>query len=355
MRACYSGREFHMAFPRCTQQAFLEAHVHAFNYFGGVFKKIRYDNLTSAVSKVLKGRQRKESERFTLLKSHYLFEAVFCRPGKVGAHEKGGVECGVGRFRRQHLVPVPTFDDYPSLNRYLLAACQEDDARTIVGKTHSIDHDWQAEHPKLLALPKQAFDARETITCQVNSRSLITLKSQRYSVPVYLIHQSVTVNLSSHHVAAYFQGQQVASHERAHLAYAIKTKLDHYLEFLWQKPGALANALPFKQAKAESNWPACYDEFWRLLIDRFGQFDGTRQFLDVLFLHRHYSNDSLLKAVHQALALQWLSIDVIKQLLSPKCPEPKSFFQKCHQLTGFQRNPSQSTHYDELLITGGNH
>ncbi len=102
MRSCFSGREFHMAFPRCTQQAFLEAHVYAFEYFGGVFKKIRYDNLTSAVTKVLQGRGRIESQRFTLLRSHYLFEAVFCLPGKKGAHEKGGVECAVGRFRRQH-------------------------------------------------------------------------------------------------------------------------------------------------------------------------------------------------------------------------------------------------------------
>lgn len=74
----------------------------AFDYFAGVFKRIRYDNLTSAVKKVLRGRRRIETERFIALRSHYLFESFFCLPGKEGAHEKGGVEGGVGRFRRTH-------------------------------------------------------------------------------------------------------------------------------------------------------------------------------------------------------------------------------------------------------------
>jgi transposase len=91
MRACASGKEFHMGFLTQNQQTFLEGHVAAFECFNGVFKKTRYDNLTSAVKKALEGRKRKESEKFTVLKSHYLFEAVFCRVGIVGAHEKVGL------------------------------------------------------------------------------------------------------------------------------------------------------------------------------------------------------------------------------------------------------------------------
>lgn len=353
MRACYSGREFHRAFPRCTQQAFLEAHVHAFNYFGGVFKKIRYDNLTSAVTKVLQGRGRIESERFTLLRSHYLFEAVFCQPGQKGAHEKGGVECAVGRFRRQHLVPVSLFENYLGLNVYLLQASQNDDNRIIQGKTAPIIQDWWQEQNQLLSLPKLPFDSAETFTCLVNSRSLITIKSQRYSVPVYLINQHITVKLASFTLQAYFQGKCVATHEVALTAHAIKAQLDHYLELLWQKPGALPNALPFKQAREQPNWPSCFTEFWLGLIDRFGHFDGTRQFIDMLFLHRHYSREELTQCVQKTLSLQWISIDAIKQLLSPHCPEPKTFFQTCQQLTAFQRPPSQSYHYDQLLTRGG--
>ena len=107
MRACFSGAGFVIAFERESQQAFLEAHVEAFEFFGGVFAVVRYDNLRSAVKQVLRGRRRAEADRFVALRSHYLYECAFTRPGKQGAHEKGGVEGEVGRFRRNHLVPFP--------------------------------------------------------------------------------------------------------------------------------------------------------------------------------------------------------------------------------------------------------
>lgn len=103
MRACYSGAAFAIAFERQTQQAFLEAHVEAFRFFSGSFAVIRYDNLRAAVKQILRGRRRVEQDRFVALRSHYLYESVFTRPGKEGAHEKGGVEGEAGRFRRRNL------------------------------------------------------------------------------------------------------------------------------------------------------------------------------------------------------------------------------------------------------------
>lgn len=355
MRACFSGREFHMAFPRCTQQAFLEAHVKAFNYFGGVFKNIRYDNLRSAVSKVLRGRKREESEHFTTMRSHYLFNAIFCRPGKSGAHEKGGVECGVGRFRRQHLVPVPTFDDFDVLNKYLMDCCTKDDQRKIIGKNSIIQQDWQQEQSKLLPLAKKSFNYCETRTCEVNTRSLITLNTQRYSVPVRLIGQRITIQLSSQKINCYYQGKCVAEHALCNKPYEIKTVLDHYLELLWTKPGAWANALPRLQARENNKWPKEYDCFWQHLVNRYGQYEGTRQLIDVLFLHRHYDSNQVKNAVATALTLGWYSIDGVKQLVSKDCPDPKSLFQSCHKLTGFCRSESESKLYDQLLQGGYNH
>lgn len=110
MRSCFSGAAFSMASPVETQQAFLEGHALAFDWFDGVFCEVRYDNLGSAVKQVLKGRRRVESDRFVALRSHYLYESIFTTPGIEGAHEKGGVEGEVGRLRRNHLVPVPRVD-----------------------------------------------------------------------------------------------------------------------------------------------------------------------------------------------------------------------------------------------------
>ena len=133
MRSCFSGACFVMAFESQSQQAFFEGHVHALDWYGGAFATIRYDNLKSAAKKTLKGRRRVENERFVALRSHYLFESWFTLSGVEGAHEKGGVEGEVGRFRRNHLVPVPEVASLAELNERLLAFCIEDLHRTIVG------------------------------------------------------------------------------------------------------------------------------------------------------------------------------------------------------------------------------
>ena len=129
--------------------------MQAFEWFGGVFPEIRFDNLSSAVKKVLKGRRRVESDRFVALRSHYLFESQFTTPGLEGAHEKGGVEGEVGRFRRNHLVPVPQLRDLAELNAMLLAGCEQDLARRIDGRPVTVGQAWAVERPLLLALPAE--------------------------------------------------------------------------------------------------------------------------------------------------------------------------------------------------------
>ena len=138
MRLSHSGKAFHVAFATQAQEAFLEGHVLAFDYFGGVPGRIRYDNLKPAVIRVLKGRDRTESERFTALRSHYGFDSFFCRPGIDGAHEKGGVEGEIGRFRRRHLVPVPKVASLAELNEVIASADLLDDDRVITGRPITI-------------------------------------------------------------------------------------------------------------------------------------------------------------------------------------------------------------------------
>jgi transposase len=99
LRLSCSGRAFHVAFATWAQEAFLEGHLLAFEYFGAVPGRIRYDNLKPAVTRVLKGRDRAEAEGFIALRSYYGFDSFFCIPGKAGAHEKGGVRGGIPLLR----------------------------------------------------------------------------------------------------------------------------------------------------------------------------------------------------------------------------------------------------------------
>src|ERR1700685_646297 len=123
MRSMASGDAFHRAYTNATQQAFLEGHELAFAYFGGVFRVLRYDNLKSAVKKILRGHQREETARFIGFRSHWGFASEFCTPGE--GHEKGGVEGEGGQFRRNYLVPVPSVQHLEELNLLLLSGAVE--------------------------------------------------------------------------------------------------------------------------------------------------------------------------------------------------------------------------------------
>ena len=98
MRSMGSGDAFHRAYPHATQQALLEAHEHAFAYFGGVFKTLRYDNMTSVVKKILRGYQRVETDRIIAFRSHWGYRSEYCNP--ASGHEKRR------RGRRVGMVPA---------------------------------------------------------------------------------------------------------------------------------------------------------------------------------------------------------------------------------------------------------
>src|SRR5579872_7181254 len=104
LRSMASGAAFHCAYLRATQQAFLEAHELAFHYFGGVFRRLRYDNLSSAVKKILRGYERELTARFIAFRSHWQYQADFCTPGE--GHEKGSGR-GSGLFPPQPLGSHP--------------------------------------------------------------------------------------------------------------------------------------------------------------------------------------------------------------------------------------------------------
>ena len=164
MRSCFSGACFVQAHVRENQQAFLEGHVAGLGFFDGVFGLVRYDNLGSAVAKVMKGRRRIESDRFVALRSHYLYESSFTRTGKEGAHEKGGVEGDVGRFRRTYLVPVPAVASLAELNDRIAAACITDLGRTIRGRRQTVGEALSHAVELLRGLPAERFDTDEHAT-----------------------------------------------------------------------------------------------------------------------------------------------------------------------------------------------
>jgi transposase len=351
MRACYSGRECHIAFPHHTQQAFLEAHVAAFASFGGVFPVIRYDNLAAAVRRVLRGRKRIETERFVVLRSHSLFTPEFCQPGLQGAPEKGGVENGGGRFRRTHLVPVPQVADIAALNALLRQACRLDDQRHPSGRWQTIAAAWQSEQPQLRPLPSTPLATAEVGMAAVDSKGRIRVRTNFYSLPIRLAHRRVEVRLHAQHVEVFHHGQCVATHARLYTRHGEQLLLDHYLELLRLKPGTLARSRPLRTARDHGQWPVEYDRLWRALKAAYGDTEGTRQFIDVLLLLRVVDAEEL--RIAMGVALEYGCCDpgavrmLVRQLTAGETAvEPLT---DLGPLTRFERPVADLQRYDALL------
>ena len=182
MRSMAGGGAFHRAYYHATQQAFLEAHELAFHYFGGVFRRLRYDNLKSAVKKVLRGYQREETERLIAFRSHWGFQSEFCNPAR--GNEKGGVEGEVGYFRRNHLVPLPRVPSLDELNQLLLDGCGAEEQRRITGKPHTVGEAMRIEREHLLPLPAEGFELAETSFPVVDGKGCVKVRTNWYSTPL---------------------------------------------------------------------------------------------------------------------------------------------------------------------------
>ena len=313
MRSMASGAAFHRAYLHATQQAFLEAHELAFDYFGGVFRLLRYDNLASAVRKILRGHRREETVRFLAFRSHWRFTAEFCTPAE--GHEKGGIEGEAGYFRRNHLVPVPCMADLDALNTSLVADCRSDEARVLAGRTDTVGVTMTVERAHLMPRAAEGFDIAEIAFPLVDKQGCVTVKTNFYSVPVKA-GSRVEARIRPLHVEIWHGGKQIARHERCHQRRQHVLDLEHYLDVLSHKPGAFAGSKPLAQWRAAGRWPDCYDELWRRLRARHGKDKGTQVMISVLLLGQEFGHDRLRTAIASTVSLGACDVGAVRYLLT---------------------------------------
>lgn len=313
LRLSFSGKSVHRCSLSGGLEAFLEGHEHAFQMLGGVpFGKIRYDHLSAAVSRVVGlGRLREETERWTAYHSHVGFDPFYCRPGIEGAHEKGGVEGQIGWYRRNHMVPVPRVDSIDELNEMVEGWDIADDARRIGARPHTIGEHFATEKPLLRPLPEELFETGRWFTPRVDRYSLVTVRTNRYSVPVRLIGRQVRVQLHASHLVVYDGRVEAARHERLPGKGESRFVLDHYLEGLLRKPGAFAGATALEQAWAAGTFTATHDQWWAAARKAHGDQAGTRALVEVLLLHRHMPHDQVIAGLKAALAAGALTADAV--------------------------------------------
>lgn len=317
MRSKFSAKPFIRAYPCEKQQAFFDAHVHAFNFFGGVFPIIVYDNLTSAVQKVLMGRARIEQEGFRKLKAYYNFDARFCNP--AAAHEKGGTEGMIGYIRRNYLVPIPVLESFEELNEKLLNACLRHGTHRTQGRTESVDNLFEREKAHLIPLPAVPMGNVYVSETRVNKYATVIVDKNHYSVPVSHVRLKVRVELTIDRVDIFYDGRRIASHAR--LFGNNKWQLDpqHYLELIRRKPGAFDSALVIRRWRKE--WPACLERLLARFKERQGDTPGIKDFISVLMLYRDHPPEDIEAVVELALENSVSTSDGIKHILIYSGPE----------------------------------
>jgi transposase len=349
MRLSASGRSFARAYLSEAQEVFLDGHVHAFNHFGGCPSRIRYDNLKAAVQKMLTGRNRIESERFTALRSHYGFDSFFCLPGIKGSHEKGGVESEVGRFRRRHLVPVPQVASMSELNELIVAGCLKDDRRHIAQRRISVGEHFALEAPELRALPAEPFDVSSVSSHRVDRKSRVSVRSAHYSVPVRYVGRRVDVRVGADTIEV-LDGAAVVAHHVRGLQGDEVLALDHYLEVLVIKPGAMAGSTALARARAGGVFTDSHQHLWDLARRKLGDAAGTRALIDVLLLHRTMPASEVTTGIERALKVDSIDPNVIA-IEARRASEPDTavVIPIGEGLHRFDRAVPSIARYDQLL------
>ena len=228
---------FCRAFPRECTEAFLEGHVRAFDFFGGVPRRISHDNLRIAVAEITGGRGREVTDGSRRLQSHYRFGAHFCPVRRPD--EKGHVETSVGYSRRNFLVPAPVVHGgLEPLNLRLATRCAEEVGRRLRGKPATKGESLGRERAAFLPSPAEAFVARRVKPARASSLSPVRFDTSDCSVPTAYAHRVVTVEAAVDVVRVAADDLTIAGHPRRWDRQQVTYDPIHYLALRERSPGA---------------------------------------------------------------------------------------------------------------------
>ena len=304
----HSDDSFVVAFPVENTEAFLEGHNQAFAHFGGVPRTILYDNTKIAVKEIAGDGERKPTEAFSGLQSHYLFAAKFGRPGK--GNDKGNVEGLVGYARRNFMVPVPRAANWEELNAQLLEQCRGRRTQKLWGHQETIAERFERDRERLLPLPPAAYGACDQRTTRASSQALVRYETNDYSVPVEYGHRQVLVKAFVWEMVIACGSEVIARHPRSYGREEMIFNPLHYLALLEEKSNALDQAAPL------AGWqlPEELSELRRQMEARLGK-RGRREYVQVLRLMETFSLAEVAAAARQALQLRAIAFDAVKHLL----------------------------------------
>lgn len=232
-------------FPSENQECLLEGMKRIFYHIGGVPSRIRFDNMSSAVSKVLEGTERVLTDGFHRFMLHHRFKADFCSPAK--GNEKGNVENKVGYTRRNMLVPVPTITDFEEFNKELLLLCGRDFEREHYERGKLLSELWQEDKERLLTLPGHEYKVFRYESLSVNKNGFVTVDKVKYGLAPEFYGKSIQAKIYFDKIELFHDHGLLKSFCRSYERSGEHFNWQDYLPALIKKPGATEHSLFFNQ------------------------------------------------------------------------------------------------------------
>lgn len=202
-------------------------------------------------------------------------------------------------------------DSLAELNENIRGWDEADDQRRINTRIRTVGQDFATEQPLLAPLPVERFDPGLTLTPRVDRSSLITVRMAKYSVPVRLIGRQVRVSLRASELVVFEGRTPIARHPRVVTRGGESVDLDHYLEVLKIKPGALPGSTALARARATGAFTPVHEAFWAAARKTDGDAAGTQQLIDVLLLHRSMAAADVVAGITAALTVGAVTADVV--------------------------------------------
>lgn len=252
-------------------ECLLEAMQRIFEYIGKVPTRILFDNMSSAVAKILPKRGRKLADTFGRFVMHHKFKATFCNPNK--GQEKGNVENKVGYKRRNLFVPVPTIIDLAEFNENLLMLCDEDMNRGHYRKQELICDLLEQDLEAMLPLPKERFKVTRLEKAKTDKYSFVQFETNKYSTAPEYNRCEMWLEISAEDVRVLNDKyQEVVVHKRRY-GQMTEPIVDwiKYLTAISRKPNAFKYTSFFKEL------PIVWQEYFNN-----ADYDDSKKMLNVL-------------------------------------------------------------------------